>query len=68
MALFRARDVSQLSDVEIIEQIDKLKMDLIQYRGKVSSGGAPENPGKIGEIRRTIARLMTEQNQRKNRA
>ncbi len=68
MALFRARDVSQLSDVELVEQIDKLRMDLIQYRGKVSAGGAPENPGKIGEIRRTIARIMTEQNQRKSRA
>ncbi|HWQ67191.1 MAG TPA: 50S ribosomal protein L29 [Methanospirillum sp.] len=64
MAIFRARDVSQLSDVELIEQADKLKMELIQYRGKVSAGGAPENPGQIREIRRTIARLKTEQNRR----
>jgi len=68
MALFRARDVSQLSDVELVEQIDKLRMDLIQYRGKVSAGGAPENPGKICDIRRTIARMMTEQNRRKSQA
>ena len=64
MALFRARDVAQLSDVELIEQVDKLRMELIQYRGKVSAGGAPENVGQIREIRRTIARMMTEQNRR----
>jgi large subunit ribosomal protein L29 len=64
MAIFRARDVSQLSDIELVEQVDKLKMELIQYRGKVSAGGAPENPGQICEIRRTIARMKTEQNRR----
>jgi large subunit ribosomal protein L29 len=64
MAIFRARDVSQLSDVELVEQVDKLRMELVQYRGKVSAGGAPENPGHIREIRRTIARMKTEQNRR----
>lgn len=64
MAIFRARDVSQLSDVELIEQVDKLKMELIQYHGKVSAGGSTENAGRIREIKRTIARIMTEQNHR----
>jgi large subunit ribosomal protein L29 len=40
-------------------------MELIQYRGKVSAGGAPENPGRIREIKRTVARMMTEQTKRK---
>ena len=55
MAIFRARDVSQLSDVELVEQVDKLRMELIQYHGKVSAGGSTENAGRIREIRRTIA-------------
>jgi hypothetical protein len=38
MAIFRARDVSQLSDVELVEHVDKLRMELIQYHGKVSAG------------------------------
>lgn len=65
MAIFRSREVVQLSDVELSEQMDKLRMELIQYRGKVSAGGAPENPGRIREIKRTIARMMTEQTKRK---
>ncbi|HUW85731.1 MAG TPA: 50S ribosomal protein L29 [Methanoregula sp.] len=65
MAILRARDVQQLSDVELQEQLDKLRMELVQHYGKVSAGGATENPGHIGELRRTIARLMTEQNRRR---
>jgi large subunit ribosomal protein L29 len=66
MAILRARDVKQLSEVELQEQMEKLRMELVQHYGKVSAGGATENPGHIGEIRRTIARLMTEQNSRRN--
>jgi large subunit ribosomal protein L29 len=65
MAILRARDVKQLSDIELQEQMEKLRMELVQHYGKVSAGGATENPGHIGELRRTIARLMTEQNHRR---
>ena len=65
MAILRAQDVRQLSEVELQEQMEKLRMELVQHYGKVSAGGATENPGHIGEIRRTIARLMTEQNRRR---
>jgi large subunit ribosomal protein L29 len=55
----------QLSDVELQEQMEKLRMELIQHYGKVSAGGATENPGRIGELRRTVARMKTEQNKRR---
>ena len=66
MAILRAREVQQLSEVELLEQMEKLRMELVQHYGKVSAGGATENPGHIGELRRTIARLKTEQNRRRN--
>jgi len=65
MAILRAREVQQLSDVELGEQLGKLRMELVQHYGKVSAGGATENPGHIRELRRTIARMMTEQNRRR---
>ncbi|EJG06420.1 MULTISPECIES: 50S ribosomal protein L29 [Methanofollis] len=67
MAIFRAHEVRQLSDVELGEQLQKLKLDLMQSRGKVSAGGAPENPGHIRVVRRTIARIITEQNARRTK-
>ena len=64
MAIFRAKEVAQFSDAELAENEQKLRNELIQQYGKVSAGGAPENPGKIREIRRTIARIKTEQTKR----
>jgi large subunit ribosomal protein L29 len=51
--------------VELQEQMGKLRMELVQHYGKVSAGGATENSGHIGELRRTIARMLTEQNRRR---
>jgi large subunit ribosomal protein L29 len=65
MAILRAKDVHQLSDVELQEQMGKIRLELIQHNGKVSAGGATENPGRIKELRRTIARMMTEINSRR---
>ena len=64
MAIFRAKEIAQFSDAELIENEEKLNLELIQNYGKVSAGGAPENPGKIREVRRTIARIKTEQGKR----
>ncbi|MBN2735303.1 MAG: 50S ribosomal protein L29 [Methanomicrobiaceae archaeon] len=68
MAILRSSEVVQFSDVELSEQLGKLQLELIQDLGKVSAGGAPENPGRIREIKRTIARIKTEQNKRRNKA
>lgn len=64
MAILRSQEAAQLSDVELKEQMEKLKLELIQHYGKVSAGGATENPGRIKELRRSIARMKTEQNKR----
>ncbi len=68
MAIFRASEVGQFSDAELSEQLSKLEIELVQDLGKVSAGGAPENPGRIREIKRTIARIKTEQTKRRNEA
>ncbi|HVP95361.1 MAG TPA: 50S ribosomal protein L29 [Methanoregulaceae archaeon] len=65
MAIFRAKDVRELSDVELQEQMEKIRLELIQHYGKVSAGGSTENPGRIKELRRTVARMMTEQKSRR---
>lgn len=65
MAIFRAQEVRQLSDMELQEQTEKLRIELIQHYGKVSAGGSTENPGRIRELRRTIARMKTEASSRR---
>ena len=51
-------EIKKLSKDEIIKNIDKLKKDLFNFRfQKVNS--QVTNPSKIGETKKTIARLKT---------
>jgi large subunit ribosomal protein L29 len=59
MAILRSEEVRKMNTNERQEELDKLVMELIRERAVTSAGGAPESPGKIKEIRRTIARIKT---------
>jgi large subunit ribosomal protein L29 len=59
MAILRSEEVRKMNPDERQDELDKLVMELIRERAVTSAGGAPESPGKIKEIRRTIARLKT---------
>ncbi len=59
MAILRVDEVRNMNSTERQDELDKLKLELIRERAIASAGGAPENPGRIREIRRTIARIKT---------
>ncbi len=59
MAILRADEIRTMNPTERQEELDKLKLELIRERAIASAGGAPENPGRINEIRKTIARIKT---------
>jgi len=59
MVILRLDEIRKMTPEEREEQIAKLSSDLIRERAMASAGGAPENPGRIREIRRTIARIKT---------
>ena len=65
MAILRGEDIRKMNANEQSEELDKLKMELIRERAITSAGGAPESPGRIREIRRTIARIKTIQKELK---
>ncbi len=46
-----------LSDA--IEQLAQLRAELAKERAVVAGGTRPENPGKIRQLRKTIARILT---------
>ena len=54
----KKNEINKLSKDETIKNIDKLKKDLFNFRfQKMNSQVA--NPAKIGETKKTIARLKT---------
>ncbi len=54
----KKKDIKKLSKSEILKNIDKFKKDLFNFRfQKINS--QITNPAKIGETKKTIARLKT---------
>ena len=54
----KKKEIKKLSKDEILKNIDKFKKDLFNFRfQKINS--QVTNPSKIGETKKTIARLKT---------
>jgi large subunit ribosomal protein L29 len=59
----KSSEIKELSNQELLEHIDNEKSSLV--RMKLNHAISPlENPQKIKESRKTIARLMTEKRKR----
>ena len=52
----------QMNEKTLEDKLRELNREMIKINAQISMGTVPENPGKIKEIRRTIARIKTLQN------
>ncbi|MFN4132866.1 MAG: 50S ribosomal protein L29 [Candidatus Hadarchaeales archaeon] len=59
MAILRANDVRAMSREEMLEKLRELRAELSRMKAIIAAGGTVENPGRIREIKRTIARIIT---------
>ncbi len=63
LAVLRKREIAQLLPEEKRKKVTELRAELAQLRTSVKSGGTVDNPARIRELRRTVARLLTALNQ-----
>ncbi len=59
MSIFRMEEIRKMGEQERQEELESLMKDLLHERGMIATGGAPDNPGRVGEIRKAIARIKT---------
>jgi large subunit ribosomal protein L29 len=64
VAIFRTDEIRDMDSSEIKQQISDLQKELVEERGQIEVGGFSDNPGRIGEMRKTIARMKTVLNER----
>ncbi len=64
MVILRSREIWEMEDEDIQEKLIELKAELAKNISKSSAAGVNENPGKIRELKRTIARVLTIMNQK----
>jgi len=59
LPILRKRELKQLLPEEREKKLTELRTELVKLRTTVKSGGNVENVGRIRELKRTIARIMT---------
>ncbi|EMA53132.1 50S ribosomal protein L29 [Halococcus thailandensis] len=59
MAILHSAEIRDMTPAEREVEQEELETELLNSRAVQAAGGAPDNPGRIKELRRTIARLKT---------
>lgn len=59
MTIIHPDDVRDMTEQERTEELEQFETELLNARAVQAAGGAPDDPGRIGELRRAIARIKT---------
>ncbi len=51
--------IKDMNTEELHNQLEEAEMELIKLNSQVATGTPPENPGKINELKKTVARIKT---------
>jgi len=60
VAILKKKQLKEMGPVDLINRYNELKLELAKERGQMAIGGSPSNSGRIKEIKKTIARILTE--------
>jgi large subunit ribosomal protein L29 len=59
VAILHADEVRDMTPAEREAELEDLETELLNEQAVKAAGGMPESPGRIKELRRTIARIKT---------
>ena len=65
MPILRVKEIRGMSAEERDKKVSELRAELARLRTMVRAGGAVENPARIRELRKTIAKILTVENEDK---
>ena len=65
MPILRNKEIRAISSEDRRKKIVELQTELVRLRTMVKAGGSIDNPSRIRELRKTIARLLTIENEPK---
>lgn len=66
MAILRTDEMRDMDVSELRERMNDMRKELVEERGQIEMGGFAENPGRIKEMRKTVARINTVLNERED--
>ena len=59
MAILHVQEIRDMTPAEREAELEEFETELLNAKAVQAAGGAPDNPGRVGELKRTIARIKT---------
>ena len=59
MPILRPEEIRAMSSEERRKKLNELRAELMRLMAMVKAGGAVENPARIRELKKAIARILT---------
>lgn len=66
MAILRLKEIRDMSSDQRAEKVTEFRTELARLKTMVAAGGSIDNPAKIRSLRKTIARLLTVEAEKKS--
>jgi large subunit ribosomal protein L29 len=63
MPIYRLKEISGMSTEDRTQKLGELRAELSRMRTMIHAGGAIENPTRVRELRKTIAQILTIENE-----
>jgi large subunit ribosomal protein L29 len=65
MPIIRIKEIREMSPEERRKKLNEFRTELLRLKTMVKAGGTVENPARIKELRKAIARILTVENEQK---
>lgn len=63
MPIIRLKDIREMSFEDREKKVIELRTELLRLKTMVKAGGAVDNPARVRELRKAIARILTIENE-----
>lgn len=65
MSILRVEEIREMSTEERMKKLNEFKTELLRLKTMIKAGGSVENPARIKELRKAIARILTIEKEQK---
>ena len=65
MPIIRIKDIRNLSAEDRATRLEDMRIELVRLKTMVRAGGTVENPARMRQLRRTIAKILTVEREEK---
>ena len=65
MPILRVKEIRDMPPEERTKKLGELRTELLRLKTMIKAGGTVEDPARMRELRKTIARILTIENEKK---